>query len=66
LRNPCRQIDDNIGRGAMAAVLDRAADGALIRKAGVMAVVLAGGDVTAGDRIVIEHLPQSFEPLAPV
>jgi MOSC domain-containing protein YiiM len=66
LRNPCRQIDANIGPGAMAAVLDRAADGALIRKAGVMAIVLSGGDVTAGDRIVVDQVPKSFEPLVPV
>ena len=35
LRNPCRQIDDNIGRGAMAATLEQAPDGSLVRKAGV-------------------------------
>ena len=66
LRNPCRQIDANIGRGAMAATLDRAADASLVRKAGVMAIVLESGDVVAGDRIAIEHCPQGFEPLAPV
>ena len=65
LRNPCRQIDDNIGRGAMAATLQRAPDGTLVRKAGVMAVVLAGGQVCPGDSIGIE-LPDTFEPLEPV
>ena len=49
LRNPCWQIDSNIGDGAMAATLDRAPDGCLVRKAGVMAVVLTGGDVAPGD-----------------
>ena len=65
LRNPCRQIDDNVGQGAMAATLERAADGALIRKAGVMAVVFEGGEVRPGDSIAIE-LPEAFEPLEPV
>jgi len=65
LRNPCWQIDANIGPGAMAAVLDRAPDGALIRKAGVMAVVLEGGEVRPGDPIEVE-LPSAFAPLEPV
>lgn len=50
LRNPCSQIE-KFREGLLAAVLDRAPDGALIRKAGVMAVVIAGGDVTPGDAI---------------
>jgi hypothetical protein len=65
LRNPCRQIDANIEPGAMAATLDRAADGSLVRKAGIMAIVLEGGHVRAGDSIAIEHL-ESGEPLEPV
>ena len=39
LRNPCSQLD-NFSSGLMGAVLDRAPDGQLIRKAGVMGVVL--------------------------
>lgn len=66
LRNPCRQIDDHIGRGAMAATLAKAADGSLIRKAGVMAVVLEDGEVQAGDSILIEFLPKTCAPLQPV
>ena len=65
LRNPCRQIDDNVGAGAMAATLDRAADGTLTRKAGVMAVVIESGEVRPGDRIAI-RLPDRFVPLEPV
>lgn len=65
LRNPCRQIDDNLGAGAMAAVLDRADDGRLMRKAGVMAVVVAGGQVRPGDPIEIA-LPPDFMALEPV
>lgn len=55
LRNPCAQID-RFQRGLMAAVLDRDADGQMIRKAGVMAVVLRDGVVSAGDAIVV-NLP---------
>ncbi|KRA83443.1 MOSC domain-containing protein [Altererythrobacter sp. Root672] len=66
LRNPCHQIDDNIARGAMAAVLDRAADGTLIRKVGVMAIVLQGGEVRPGDTIAIQFLPKELSPLVPV
>lgn len=65
LRNPCWQIDSNIAPGAMAAVLDRAEDGSLVRKAGVMAVVLAGGEVRAGDPIEVS-LPAERHPLESV
>jgi len=50
LRNPCKQLDD-FQSGLMRAVLDRAPDGELIRKAGVMGIVLNGGVVGPGDRI---------------
>jgi MOSC domain-containing protein YiiM len=53
LRNPCRQLD-GIQPGLMAATLARTPQGALVRKAGVMAVVVAGGVVRAGDRIELE------------
>ena len=66
LRNPCRQIDDNIAPGAMAATLERKEDGSLVRKAGVMAVVLQGGVVRAGDPIEVEFLPAIQAPLEPV
>lgn len=50
LRNPCHQIED-FRPGLLAAVLGRAADGRLVRKAGVMAIVLEGGPVRPGDAI---------------
>jgi MOSC domain-containing protein YiiM len=65
LRNPCYQLDQ-LRPGLMAACLDKAADGALIRKAGVMAVVLAGGEVRAGDIITVETPPDPFLGLKPV
>ena len=65
LRNPCRQIDA-FQQGLTAAVLGRDLEGRLIRKAGVMAIVIAGGDVTAGDLIAVE-LPAGKQcPLLPV
>lgn len=65
LRNPCRQID-GLAPGLMAATLDKAGDGSLIRKAGVMAVVIAGGDLRVGDPIALESMPLGHEPLEPV
>jgi MOSC domain-containing protein YiiM len=65
LRNPCAQLD-GIQPGLMAATLDRDAAGNLIRKAGVMAVVLSGGDVHAGDVIGVALPPKPHEVLAPV
>lgn len=53
LRNPCSQID-GFQRGLMHATLGRHADGSVQRKAGVMGVVVQGGDVAAGDPIVVE------------
>jgi MOSC domain-containing protein YiiM len=50
LRNPCAQLD-GIQPGLRSAVLDRDADNALIRKAGVMGVVLVGGIVRPSDAI---------------
>jgi MOSC domain-containing protein YiiM len=65
LRNPCKQLE-TIQRGLMAAVLDRDANGALVRKAGVMAIVLVGGMVRPGDDIAVELPPLPRIPLQPV
>jgi MOSC domain-containing protein YiiM len=65
LRNPCWQLDA-VAKGLMAATLGRAADGSLIRKAGVMATVANGGVVRAGDRITAVLPPQPWTALAPV
>jgi MOSC domain-containing protein YiiM len=62
LRNPCVQLDHLQG-GLMAAVLDRDGEGNLVRKAGVMAVVLAEGDVRPGDDISVELPPPPHVPL---
>ncbi|MDP2323479.1 MAG: MOSC domain-containing protein [Gammaproteobacteria bacterium] len=65
LRNPCSQID-NFRPGLMAAVLDRSTTGQLIRKAGVMAVVVSGGRVMAGDAIHVILPNQPHASLEPV
>ena len=65
LRNPCAQLD-RIQPGLMAATLGRDENGNLVRKAGIMAVVIAGGEVRPGDPIRVELPPQPYCPLAPV
>jgi MOSC domain-containing protein YiiM len=62
LRNPCKQLN-GIQDGLMAATLDRDSDGELIRKAGVMAVVLTGGAIRAGDPIRAELPAEPHQPL---
>lgn len=62
LRNPCAQID-GFRKGLLAAVLDRAADGSLVRKAGIMAVVLEGGEIRPGDAIGVALPPEPWTKL---
>jgi MOSC domain-containing protein YiiM len=65
LRNPCIQLD-TFQQGLMAATLDKDADGHLIRKAGIMSVVVSGGDVRPGDAIRVEMPAAPHRPLQPV
>jgi len=58
LRNPCAQLD-RLQPGLMAAVLDRDPDGQVIRKAGIMGVVLS-------DAIRAELPPEPHQALRPV
>ncbi len=53
LRNPCYQLDD-FQPGLMQAVLDKDEQGNLIRKAGIMGIILEGGEVQPGDSIRVE------------
>ena len=53
LRNPCIQLN-GFRPGLMSAVVDRDANGRLIRKSGIMGIVLIGGIVRPGDDIKIE------------
>jgi MOSC domain-containing protein YiiM len=65
LRNPCIQLD-HFRKGLMAATLDRDAGGNLVRKAGIMSIVIAGGDVRPGDAIRVELPAMPHRPLLPV
>lgn len=65
LRNPCSQLD-KFQRGLMAATLDRDEHGALVRKAGVMGIVMAGGEVRADDAIAIQLPSGELKKLEPV
>lgn len=65
LRNPCAQLD-RIQAGLMAATLGRDEHGRLIRKAGVMGIVLTGGEVRPGDPIRVELPAAPHRPLEPV
>jgi len=56
LRNPCVQMN-HFRPGLMAAVIERKAAGKVVKKAGIMGIVLAGGEVRAGDAIRVE-LPE--------
>ena len=62
LRNPCVQLD-RFAPGLMKAVLDHDAEGRLVRKAGVMGVVLEGGDVRPGDPISATFPAYPHRPL---
>jgi MOSC domain-containing protein YiiM len=53
LRNPCPQIE-NFESGLLKAVVDKDTDGEIVRKAGVMGIVLAGGGVKPGDAISVQ------------
>lgn len=65
LRNPCAQIE-NFKPGLLAAVLDRTPEGELVRKAGVMGVVLVSGPVSPRDQVEVLAVPATHSPLKPV
>lgn len=65
LRNPCGQID-KFQKGLMNAVLGRDAEGGLVRKSGVMSIVIAGGDIRPGDAIAVELPAGEARRLEPV
>ena len=52
LRNPCVQIDA-FAEGLQGQMLGRDQSGKLIRKSGVMSVVVRGGTVSTGDEILV-------------
>ena len=62
LRNPCHQLD-GIQKGLLKAVLDHDLQGNLVRKAGIMSIVIEEGWVNVGDEIVVEMPKQPYFPL---
>jgi hypothetical protein len=62
LRNPCRQID-GFRPGLLKAVVSRDTANRLVRKAGIMGVVTAGGRVRPGDSIQVELPTGPHTPL---
>ncbi len=56
LRNPCKQLD-NYQNGLTAAVLDRDEKGQLIRRAGIMGIVIQGGTIRPQDAIEVKLPP---------
>jgi MOSC domain-containing protein YiiM len=65
LRNPCLQLN-HFQTGLMAAVLERDEHGNLIRKAGIMGIVITGGEVWPGDEITVELPCEPYRALEPV
>lgn len=65
LRTPCAQLD-GVQPGLLQAVLAFDAAGNLIRKAGVMGIVLHDGAVKPGDAIRVELPPSPHQALGPV
>lgn len=65
LRNPCTQLD-GLQPGLMEAVLVRDPTRGLMRKAGVMGIVIAGGEIAGGDAIEAVLPPPPHDALRPV
>ena len=65
LRNPCSQIE-SFKRGLLAAVLERSQTGTVVRKAGVMGIVITGGLVRAGSEIAVVFVPPKLIAMQPV
>ena len=65
LRNPCRQLE-GVREGLQSAVLLRSPTGDLVRRAGVMAIVVTAGPVAPGDSIDVVLPVGPHEPLVPV
>ena len=65
LRNPCRQIEA-FRPGLLSAVLGRDEQGRTTYRAGVMGIVLAGGEIGAGDAIGVMPPAAPHRPLVRV
>ena len=63
LRNPCGQID-RFQKGLLKEVFYKNEEGELVRRAGVMGIILEGGIVKPNDEMVIDLPPKPHLPLA--
>jgi len=62
LRSPCQQIDD-FQKGLLKEVLYKDEAGNLVRKTGVMGIILTGGAIQPGDNISVEFPPEPYQKL---
>lgn len=62
LRNPCHQLN-GIQEGLMQALVYKDVEGNLVRKAGIMGIVLEGGEVKPGDSIRVQYPPEPYVKL---
>jgi len=62
LRNPCAQID-SFEAGLLKAVVGRDLSGNIVRKAGVMSVVVHGGSIRPGDTVIVRLPAGPHRPL---
>lgn len=62
LRNPCKQLED-YQKGLLKALLDKTPDGELIRKSGVMGIVISGGVIKTDDLIKIQLPDKPYHKL---
>jgi MOSC domain len=65
LRTPCVQID-RFQSGLLAKVVTRNEAGEIVRRAGVMSIVIAGGTVRTGDAVVVELPAEPHRVMEPV
>ncbi len=65
LRNPCKQLN-TIQDRLMQATIEKKPDGTIVRKSGVMSIVIAGGDVFLNDTIRVELPVEPHRAMEPV
>ena len=65
VRTPCQRIN-RFRAGLKEALLDYDASGEKVRKAGIMGVVVHGGDIAPNDAVIVELPAHPFQKLRPV
>ena len=62
LRSPCSLIN-KFQAGLMKALIARDGDGQVIRKSGIMGIVVSGGEISAADVVTVELPPEPWVAL---